>query len=99
MLPGSLLAAQAERYGLVASNYAPYRILSTPDMDADYLFSLLAIERAFQALYNKGDFRSALLEKAEHYEGGALAMYARAAELMPTGGANPKDKTRIVEML
>jgi len=99
VLPGSLLAAQAERYGLVASSYAPYRILSTPDMDADYLFSLLAIERAFQALYNKGDFRSALLEKAERYEGGALAMYARAAELMPVGGANPKDKTRIVEML
>ena len=99
LLPSSLLAEKAASYGLVASDWPPYRVLSTPTMSADYLFSLLNAERAFNALYNKGDFRPQLLQKAETYPGGALEMYHRASSWMSPGGMNRKDKAALVAAL
>lgn len=88
LLPGSPLAARAAELKLLAGEFPPYRVWSTPDMPAEYMFALYRAERLFQALYNKGryEFRPALIRAAETYAGGALAMYMDAARDLPAGG-------------
>lgn len=99
LLPGSLLARRAKEFGLVASDHTPYQVLATPDMSADYLFRLHRTERMFNMLYNRGDSRELLLEKAERMPGGAIALYEKAAELHPTGGLSPRQREELVQAL
>lgn len=101
LLPGSPLAARAAEWGLVAGEFPPYRVFATPGMPAEYLFALYRAEKLFQTLYNKGkyDFRPALIAAAEHYAGGALAMYLDAARELPLGGLDQAQKQEIVDKL
>ena len=102
VLPGSLLAATAKEKGLVYEQQAPYRILSTPTMDGDYLFRLGRAERMFNSLYNKSklDFRQRLIALADCWPGGAMALYMRAAELWDgLTGLNQQDKLAMVARL
>jgi len=102
VLPGSLLAATAKEKGLVYEQQAPYRILSTPTMDGDYLFRLGRAERMFNSLYNKSklDFRQRLIALADRWPGGAMALYMRAAELWDgLTGLNQQDKLAMVARL
>ena len=100
VLPGSLLAEQAERLGLVYSEEPPYQILCTPDMPPEYLFRLHRAERVFNALYNKTDiWRPQLLEAARRC-GDALSLYFKAAELAPAErGLNTQEAERIAESI
>lgn len=97
LLPGTPLARRAGELGLLASPLPPYAVLSTPHMSAEYLFGLHQAEHAFNALYNKSEFREELIEKAEGERGGALNLYFRAAKIMRD--FQPKDKHKIVELL
>ena len=100
VLPGSVLGAKATELGLVFEPQTPYRILATPNMPAEYLFSLNRAERMFNALYNKGEFRPTLIEAAEKYKGGALEMYFRAATLHPSlHGLSQQQKIELVKIL
>ena len=100
VLPGSRLAEQAGALGLKAERQPPYRILATPEMDADYLFSLFRAERIFNALYNKAEFRPALLAAAERQPGGALGLYFRGAALHPgVAGLSQRDKLELLAEL
>jgi len=102
VLPGSLLAETAEEMALRHEEHIPYRILSTPTMDAGWLFRLFRAERMFNALYNKGkyDFRARLIEAAEKEEGGALSLYFRAADLHPgISGLSQQEKIELVNTL
>ncbi len=101
ILPGSLLAQEAESFGLVYSPRPPYQILSTPTMSAAYLLSLHRAERALNTFYNKGRYRSLLLEKGAHWPGGALAMYFALAEAMQKypSGLSEKAAAEIIKVL
>ena len=102
VLPGSLLAADAESRGLIYEQQAPYRILATPTMDGDYLFRLGRAERVFNSLYNKGklEFRHRLIQTAAVWPGGALEMYFRGAELWDgVTGLNQQDKLALMARL
>ena len=102
VLPGSLLAATAKERGLIFEEQAPYRILSTPTMDGDYLFRLGRAERMFNSLYNKSklDFRKRLIAAAQLWPGGAMGLYMRAAQLWDgVTGLNQQDKLALVARL
>lgn len=102
VLPGSLLAADAKARGLLYEQQAPYRILATPTMDAEYLFRLGRAERVFNSLYNKSklDFRRRLIQTASLWPGGAMEMYFRGAELWDgVTGLNQQDKIALVARL
>ncbi|MEG1997146.1 MAG: DUF4080 domain-containing protein, partial [Clostridiales bacterium] len=96
ILPGSLLAQEAAAYGLVYSPRPPYQILYTPEMSSGYLFGLHRAERALNAFYNKGPYRSLLMEKGETWPGGALAMYFALAEGLKKYPSGLSEKTAAV---
>ena len=96
VLPGSLLAEEAGRWGLIYSEDPPYQVLATPQMDPGYLFSLHRAERAFNALYNKTKiYRPQLLDLAARC-GDALSLYLRAAQWLPPRGLNPAEREQLM---
>jgi len=100
VLPGSILAEQADDYGLIWESDPPYRILSTPKMGPYYLFSLFKTERMFNALYNRTqEFRPRLIAEAER-RGNALSIYEEAADLHPGyRGLSQQEKVELVNQL
>ena len=99
ILPGSPLSKEAEKLGLLYSDYPPYQVLQTPTMSAGELQKLGRAAKALNSFYNSGYFRQSLLKAAQQWPGGALALYTRlaqAAQAYSLGGLSLKVKAEIL---
>ncbi len=99
ILPGSLIAEQTEQYGLLSSPHPPYKILATPNLNADYLFKLNWADKALNQLFNSGRFRFSLLRAAKLWPGDALAMYLDLGAELAKGGLSGLSLQQKAELL
>lgn len=60
LLSGSILADEAERYGIICRKYPPYEVLQTDSLSFRELTFLKHIETLVDLFYNSGRFRACL---------------------------------------
>ena len=60
LLKGSALRLDAEKYGIVYSKHAPYKVLKTKDISYSQLRDLEKIEQLVDLYYNSGNFKNSI---------------------------------------
>ena len=86
VLPGSLLANDTEKIGIVSSPYPPYRVLYTANLSPLDLFSLQRIEEGLDEFYNIGRFRQTLYYAGLYWPGGAMSFYHALGDIKKAYG-------------
>lgn len=79
LLRGSELARRSGEYGLVACDFPPYEILSTPWMSFEELSFLKDVEAVLEWTYNANATRCTLKAAADVLGQGAFALFCRLA--------------------
>ena len=74
LLKGSIIRAEAERYGMEASTAAPYEILKTDWLSFEDVLRLKLVEEMLEVYYNSRQF-SFTVRELEKYFGSAMEMY------------------------
>lgn len=102
VLPGSLLAAEAESAGIRYSPFPPYQVIETESQSAAELLALHGAEEMVDAFYNSGRFRQSLHLAGLCYPGGALALYLDLAQqkaAQTKGNLSPRQKAELLAAL
>ncbi|MDD5946131.1 MAG: B12-binding domain-containing radical SAM protein [Clostridia bacterium] len=66
LLKGSGLRRDAEKYGIVYTDEAPYEVLYTKEMDFDHMLRLKGIEEMVETFYNSGKALTAVKYAVKH---------------------------------
>jgi radical SAM superfamily enzyme YgiQ (UPF0313 family) len=100
LLRGSALRREAERRGIVYTDYPPYEVLSTPAISYAELSALHRIAELTDVLYNSGGFESTLAHFISEYFS-AFVFFERAAALFDERGYydRPQRPQRAYELL
>ena len=87
LLPGTRLASECGRWGMVASPEPPYEILRTDTMGVGELEVARRLVRVVEWFYNPPDFRSLLVEASRATPGFWPALLDRAARMLDAAEA------------
>ena len=79
LLGGCELQRRSKEYGINASPYAPYEVLSTRWLDHDALLRLKEVERVLEIFYNSGQF-TCTIRALETFFPDPLALYEALAD-------------------
>lgn len=79
LLKGTAIRRDAEKYGYVYRNYAPYEVISNKFISAKELVRLHQVEKVLDLYYNRGGFKNTLGLLSEKFER-PFAMYEELAD-------------------
>ncbi|MBO4725754.1 MAG: DUF4080 domain-containing protein [Firmicutes bacterium] len=79
LLKGTPIRRDAEKYGYVYRNYAPYEVISNKFISAKELVRLHQVEKVLDLYYNRGGFKNTLGFLLEKFDG-PFAMYEELAD-------------------
>ncbi|MDD7602534.1 MAG: DUF4080 domain-containing protein [Firmicutes bacterium] len=80
VLPGTPLAEQAEDFGIVSRDRAPYEVILTSWLSAEELVRLHMIEHMVDLYYNRGGFSETLAFLISEQEENAFGLYEKLAD-------------------
>lgn len=94
VLSGTYMAQQAEAWGIVRRDYAPYEVLSTRELSHGEMLRLKFVEEMVETYYNSGKFRYCLddLVAREH---DAFAFYEALGDYWQQNGLQYQSHSRI----
>jgi hypothetical protein len=100
LLRGSALRREAERLGIVYSDYPPYEVLKTPAMTYEQLSALHRVAELTDILYNSGGFAMSLERFVAAYNS-PFTFFSHAAEFFSAKGffEKPQPPQRAVSLL
>ncbi|MEL7604232.1 MAG: DUF4080 domain-containing protein, partial [Bacillota bacterium] len=100
LLRGSALRREAERLGIIYTDYPPYEVLKTPTMAYSQLSALHRAAELVDILYNSGGFAMSL-ERFVAACGSPFMFFSRAAEFFHSRGffGSPQQSQRAYALL
>ena len=94
VLPGTPLAAEAERYGIVYRERAPYEVIRTSWMSAEELVKLHMIENMVDIYYNRGGFSGTLAYLIAAAGKGAFGFFEKLSAFYYGGGYQHRNRKK-----
>ena len=97
VLPGTILAKEAEKWGFNVTKEPPYQVLSTPWLSFGDIIALMWAELAIEQYYNNGFWQNTLEAAIEKWENGALNFYIGLGKAISSHGkANLETKAKLL---
>ncbi len=94
VLPGTPLAAEAEKYGIVYRERAPYEVIRTGWMSAEELVNLHMIENMVDIYYNRGGFSGTLEYLIAAAGKGPFGFFEKLSAYYYTGGYQHRNRKK-----
>jgi len=104
LLKGTKLRAEADKYGIVYADFAPYEAYKTNTMSYEDMQKLKKVEGVVKRFWNKGDFFKELIDQGIDKVGSALVFFYGLASYIEAqnkygGGADVRISMKNAEMV